>query len=334
MKDKKSLKPFNTFGIDVSATDIVHVYHDDDIVNFLSSSGKKYPFYVLGDGSNVLFTKDYDGIILKIETKGIHAVPLNNGKVLIKAKAGEDWDAFVRYCLANNYCGLENLAQIPGKAGSCPIQNIGAYGQEVKDFITKVYAISVSDMSLRTFTNEDCQFGYRTSIFKQEQQRNRYIITDVEFMLTIDGSPNITYRDIKDQLQTIDHVKAQDVYDVVSRIRSIKLPDWKVLGNAGSFFKNPVVSLSHYEELKRTYPFLKAYLAGENECKMSAAQLIDIAGWKGKRMGDAGVHVNQPLILVNYGNAKGKDILDLATQIRHDIYELFKIRLEIEVNII
>ncbi|MDR2407517.1 MAG: UDP-N-acetylmuramate dehydrogenase [Bacteroidales bacterium] len=332
MKDKKALKSFNTFGIDVFATDIIHIYHDDDIMKFLSSSKKQYPFYVLGDGSNVLFTKDYDGIVLKMETKGIEVVFQDEQKVFIKAKAGEDWDTFVRYCLGHNYCGLENMALIPGKVGSSPIQNIGAYGQEVKNFITKVYAISVSDMSLCTFVNEDCQFGYRTSIFKQAQ-KGKYIITDVEFMLTIDGVPDITYKDLQNHLPK-DHVKAQDVYNAVSYIRSIKLPDWKVSGNAGSFFKNPVVSVSRFTELKNKYPVLKAYPTGKDECKMSAAQLIDISGWKGRRIGDAGVHVNQPLVLINYGNAKGKDILSLARQIQNSIYDLFKIELEIEVNII
>jgi UDP-N-acetylmuramate dehydrogenase len=333
MKDKKSLKDFNTFGIDVFATDIIHICHDDDIIKFLSSSKKQYPFYVLGDGSNVLFAKDYDGIILKMETKGIEVVFQDKQKALIKAKAGEDWDTFVRYCLAHNYCGLENLALIPGKVGSSPIQNIGAYGQEVKNFITIVYAISVSDGTLCTFVKEDCQFGYRTSIFKQAQ-KGRYIVTDVEFMLTINGDPDITYKDIQNHLHTIAPVKAQDVYNAVASIRAVKLPDWKVLGNAGSFFKNPVVSVAHFTELKNKYPLLKAYPAGEDKYKMSAAQLIDISGWKGRRIGDAGVHVNQPLVLINYGNAKGKDILSLARQIQNSVYDLFKIRLEIEVNII
>jgi UDP-N-acetylmuramate dehydrogenase len=333
MEEMKSLKSFNTFGIDVLAKDIIHIYHDDDILKFLSSSGKKYPFYVLGDGSNVLFTKDYDGIILKIETKGIEVVSHDEKKVFIKVKAGEDWDGFVRYCLANNYCGLENLALIPGKVGSCPIQNIGAYGKEVKNYIAKVYAISVSDTSLHTFNNEDCQFGYRTSIFKQAQ-KGQYIITDVEFMLTIDGIPDITYDDIKKHLNAVNNVRALDVYEAVSYIRSEKLPDWKVFGNAGSFFKNPVVTLSHFKALQNKYSILKAYPVGNDKCKMSAAQLIEISGWKGKRIGEAGIDLKQPLVLINYGNANGKNILDLATQIQDDIYDLFKIRLEIEVNIV
>ncbi|MDR1180980.1 MAG: UDP-N-acetylmuramate dehydrogenase [Bacteroidales bacterium] len=333
MRDKKSLKSLNTFGVDVSATDIIYIYHDDDIIKFLSSPEKESSFYVLGDGSNVLFTKDYDGVILKMETKGIEIVSQTEEKIFVKAKAGEDWDEFVRYCLVHNYCGLENLALIPGKVGSSPIQNIGAYGQEVRNFITKVYAISVSNRSLCTFENKDCQFGYRTSIFKQAC-KGQYIITDVEFMLTIDGTPDITYDEIKNRLSMIDSVKAQDVYNAVSYIRSIKLPDWRVSGNAGSFFKNPIIPVSHFTELKKKYPNLKAYSIGVDECKMSAAQLIEFSGWKGKKFRDAGVHPAQPLVLVNYGNATGKDILDLATYIQNDVYNLFQVQLEIEVNII
>jgi UDP-N-acetylmuramate dehydrogenase len=333
MKDKQSLKSLNTFGINAFASDIIYIYQDNDLIRFLSSSKKKNPFYVLGDGSNVLFVKDYDGTILKMGTKGIEIVSKDEEKVFIKAKAGEDWDEFVRYCLAHNYCGLENLALIPGKVGSSPVQNIGAYGQEVSNFITKVHAVSVSDMSLCIFENEDCQFSYRSSIFKKAQ-KGQYIITDVEFMLTIDGVPDITYNEVKDRLCMIEHVKAQDVYNAVSYIRSIKLPDWRILGNAGSFFKNPTVSVFHFTELKKKYPALKAYSIGDDKYKLSAAQLIELSGWKGKKVQNAGVHSKQPLVLVNYGNATGKDILDLATHIQNDVYNLFQLQMEIEVNII
>jgi UDP-N-acetylmuramate dehydrogenase len=268
-----------------------------------------------------------------METKGIEIVSQTDEKVIVKAKAGEDWDEFVRYCLEHNYCGLENLALIPGKVGSSPIQNIGAYGQEVGNFITKVYAVSVSNMSLCTFENKDCQFGYRTSIFKQAY-KGQYIITDVEFMLTIGGTPDITYDEIKERLCMADNVTAQNVYNAVSYIRSIKLPDWRISGNAGSFFKNPIVSVSHFTELKKKYPAIKTYFVGTDECKLSAAQLIEFSGWKGKRIRDAGVHPKQPLVLVNYGNATGKDILDLATNIQSDVYNLFQVQLEIEVNLI
>ena len=329
MKNKISLKAHNTFGIDVYAKDIVYIRQNEDIMRFLS---KNEPFYVLGEGSNVLFTNDYEGIILKMETKGIKLVSKTDKEVIIRAKAGENWDEFVRYCLENNYCGLENLALIPGKVGSSPIQNIGAYGKEVKDFITKVYAISVSDGSEQVFENKDCQFGYRTSIFKQEK-KGQYIITDVGFNLKINAIPDINYIDIQNELQGTTTITAQSVYDAVSRIRTRKLPDYKVFGNAGSFFKNPVVATTHFEKLNEKYTELKFYPISEKECKLSAAQLIELSGWKGKRIGDAGVFANQPLVLVNYGTATGKDILNLAKQIQNAVYELFKVELEIEVNV-
>jgi UDP-N-acetylmuramate dehydrogenase len=326
-------KIVNTFGIEVFAGDIVYICQDEDIIQFLSSSKAKKPFYVLGEGSNVLFTQDYEGVILKMETKGIDIVSKTDKEVIIRAKAGENWDDFVRYCLANNYCGLENLAAIPGKVGSCPIQNIGAYGKEVKDFITKVYAIAVSDGSVQVFENKDCQFGYRTSVFKQEK-KGQYIITDVEFALNIGGVSDVTYTDIKNELQGVTTINAQEVYEAVSQIRTRKLPDYKVFGNAGSFFKNPIVNVSYFEKLKEKYADLKSYPVSDIECKLSAAQLIELSGWKGKRVGEAGVYENQPLVLVNYGNATGKDILNLAKQIQQTVYELFSVELEIEVNVI
>ena len=325
-------KIINTFGIDVFAKEIIFVYDDEDIIRFLSSTRSKEQFYVLGDGSNVLFTKDYDGIILKMETKGIELVSQMDNQVIIKAKAGENWDDFVCYCLANNYCGLENLALIPGKVGSCPIQNIGAYGTEVKDFITKVHAVSVSDGSIQIFENEDCKFGYRTSIFKHEK-KGKYIITDVEFRLAIDAAPNVTYSDVKNELHDAAAIHAQQVYDAVSQIRTRKLPDYTVFGNAGSFFKNPMIAIKHFDKLKEKHPDLKSYPISDTECKMSAAQLIELSGWKGKRIGDAGVFENQPLVLVNYRNATGNDILNLAKQIQNTVYEMFNVNLEIEVNI-
>jgi UDP-N-acetylmuramate dehydrogenase len=329
MKNKISLKSHNTFGIDVYAKDIVYIHQDEDVMRFLA---RNEPFYVLGDGSNVLFTNDYDGIILKIETKGIKFVSKTDKEVIIRVKAGENWDEFVRYCLENNYCGLENLALIPGKVGSCPIQNIGAYGKEVKDFITKIYAISVSDGSRQVFENKDCQFGYRTSIFKQKK-KGQYIITDVEFNLKIAAVPDVTYIDIQNELQGTATITAQNVYDAVSRIRTRKLPDYKVVGNAGSFFKNPVVDINHFEKLKKKYTNLKSYPVSKNECKLSAAQLIELSGWKGKKVGESGVFANQPLVLVNYGNAIGKDVLNLANQIQNTVYKLFKVNLQIEVNL-
>jgi UDP-N-acetylmuramate dehydrogenase len=330
-KGSISLKTFTTFGIDVSANALISITVQDDLIRFLSTSNEA--FYVLGDGSNVLFTKDYDGIILKMDTKGIEILSQDDKQAVVRAKAGENWDDFVRYCLSNQYCGLENLASIPGKVGSAPIQNIGAYGKEVKDYIIKVYAISILDCAPRIFSRTECQFGYRTSIFKQKY-KGEYIITDVEFALPIQSPPDCTYEKVRSKLEGVKHITASDVYDAVSQIRANKLPDYKLLGNAGSFFKNPIVPNYHFEELKQEYAFLKGYPVSAVDVKLSAAQLIELAGWKGKRMGEVGVHTHQPLVLVNYGKATGAEVLELATQIQADMASRFGIKLDMEVNII
>jgi UDP-N-acetylmuramate dehydrogenase len=332
-KEKLSLKLFNTFGIEVWADKALFIRKEEHLLQFLSSCGKEKPFLVLGDGSNVLFTRDYKGTILKMETKGIEILSQENNRINLKVKAGENWDEFVRYTLANNWYGLENLALIPGKTGSAPVQNIGAYGKEVKDFITCVYTIAVDDGSLHVFDNKDCEFGYRTSVFK-ERLKGRHIVTDVEFQLSLNAEPDITYVDLKEKLQSIHPVRAMDVYDAVSRIRLEKLPDYRLLGNAGSFFKNPMINTDHFVQLKQNFPIIKAYPVEENRHKMSAAQLIELAGWKGKRKGNAGVHTSQPLVLVNYGNATGEEVLCLAKQILEDVSRMFGIKLDTEVNII
>ena len=333
IKNNVSLKPFNTFGIDVLAERFITINKDEEILEFLSSIYAKEPFYVLGGGSNILFTKDIKGSILKIETKGIEIISAKDDQVLIKAKAGEDWDEFVRYCLKNKYNGLENLALIPGKAGSCPIQNIGAYGEEVKNHIKRVYAVSVKNGSQRIFENGECDFGYRSSVFKTIY-KNQYIITDVEFELSVNGKPNLCYADIAKHLKSVTKPTAKDVYNAVSEIRDEKLPDYKKLGNAGSFFKNPVIDIFHYESIKQKYLILKAYPASMRTCKLSAAQLIELAGCKGKRIGDVGVHENQPLVLVNYGSATGNEILSLATSIQQTVFSLFGVKLDMEVNVL
>lgn len=333
IKNNISLKAFNTFGIDVSAERFITIDGKEEVVAFLASDYAKYPFYILGEGSNILFTKDIHGTILKMETKGIDILSHDKDKVLIKVKAGEDWDEFVRYCIENNYNGLENLALIPGKVGSSPIQNIGAYGEEIKNHIKRVYAVSINDSSERIFEKEECEFGYRSSVFKTIY-KNQYIITDVEFELSINGKPNLCYADIARRLENIAQPTAKDIYDTVSEIRNEKLPDYKKLGNAGSFFKNPVINIFYYEFIKQKYLNLKAYPVSLETCKLSAAQLLDLAGWKGKRIGNVGVHEKQPLVLVNYGGATGNEILSLATKIQQNIFSLFGIKLEMEVNVL
>jgi UDP-N-acetylmuramate dehydrogenase len=336
MRSKKnvSLKPYNTFGIDVSAERFIVIKKDAEIVEFLSSDYAESPFYILGAGSNILLTKNIKGTVLKMETKGIDIVSIDkNRKVLIRAKAGENWDDFVRYCIKNLCHGLENLAAIPGKVGSCPIQNIGAYGEEVKNHIKRVYTISREDKTQRIFEKEECDFGYRSSIFKTVY-KNQYIITDVEFELSIDGKLNVGYADIAQGIKALKKKPtADDVYRIVTEIRKKKLPDYKKWGNAGSFFKNPVVDIFHYETIKQQHLLLKAYPVSPETCKLSAAQLIELIGWKGKQIGKARVHNKQPLVLVNCGGATGGEVLSLAKKIQQDIFSLFGVKLELEVNV-
>jgi UDP-N-acetylmuramate dehydrogenase len=322
----------NTFGIDVWADEVIQILQDADLQDFLLSEKAQKPFLVLGEGANVLFTKDFKGTVLKMETKGIEVASEDDNQVVVRAKAGENWDDFVRYTLSKGYFGLENLALIPGKVGSCPIQNIGAYGREVKDFITKVYAMSVKDAHVRTFSNADCAFGYRSSVFKQAL-KGQYVITTVEFSLSKKANLSINYADLQQQLASKSTISAQDVYDAVAAVRNAKLPDYKTLGNAGSFFKNPLVSITDFEKIKQKYNNLTVYPVDNETVKLAAGQLIDLLGWKGKRIGNAGVHPQQALVLVNYGNANGLEILHLAQEIQKDVYANFGINLEMEVNI-
>ena len=334
MNNKISLKPYNTFGIDVWAEEILFIRQDVDLKDFLLSKKTQKPFLILGEGANILFTKDFEGTVLKMETKGIEIVSEDSHHIVVRVEAGENWDDFVRYSLSKGYYGLENLALIPGKVGSSPMQNIGAYGKEVNGFITKVHALSVKDATLRTFSNAECAFEYRSSIFKHAL-KGQYIITSVEFTLTKKANLNINYSDLKQQLSFSNAaICPQDVYDAVVAIRNAKLPDYKVLGNAGSFFKNPLVSIEYLEKLKQKYSHLTAYPVSNNTVKLAAGQLIDLLGWKGKRIGNAGVHPQQALVLVNYGNATGLEVLHLAKRIQKDVYENFGLGLEMEVNVV
>jgi UDP-N-acetylmuramate dehydrogenase len=320
--------------MEVYAERFIMINKDEEIVEFLSSDYAQYPFYVMGSGSNILFTKNIKGTVLRMATKGIDIVSIDeDNNVLIKAKAGEGWDYFVRYCVKNLCHGLENLALIPGKVGSCPIQNIGAYGEEVKNHIKRVYAISRDDKKQRIFENEECCFDYRSSVFNTIH-KNKYIITDVEFELSFEGKLNLSYADIAKSVDTLDMPPtADDVYKIVARIRKEKLPYYKKWGNAGSFFKNPVVDIFHYESIKQKYLHLKAYPVSAETCKLSAAQLIEILGWKGRQIGNARVHDQQPLILINCGDATGNEVLLLAMKIQQDVFSSFGVKLELEVNV-
>ena len=328
IQENISIKEYNTFGIDVNAKRFVSVNSVYQLQQLLKA--EKNVFLISG-GSNMLLTKDIDKLVVHIDFKGISIDKEDDDFVYLTVNAGENWHDFVLYCVAQNYGGLENLALIPGNVGTCPIQNIGAYGVEVKDTITKLEAVNLETTRLETFSNEDCNFGYRNSIFKNSV-KGKYVITSVAFKLTKrNHNLNTSYGAIETELASkqITEPTLKDISDAVIAIRKSKLPDPKEIGNSGSFFKNPVISKSHFLELQIEYPNIPNYIISENEIKVPAGWLIDTAGFKGKRFGNYGVHEKQALVLVNYGNASGKAIYALAQKIQKEILNQFKIDLEI-----
>jgi UDP-N-acetylmuramate dehydrogenase len=329
-----SLQPFNTFGVKVNTR---YFLKFDKIADLQDIINKKYlqkkEFLILGGGSNYLFTEDFQGIVLHPEIKGKEIVGEDENCVYLKVGAGEDWDDLVKFSVENNCGGLENLSLIPGNVGACPVQNIGAYGVEVKDVITEVETVNLKNGEIRVFSNQECRFGYRDSIFKNEL-KNCYVVTRVIFRLEKNPRINVTYGrlcKLFDQADT--EIKLRNVRDAVIKVRQEKLPDPEILGNAGSFFKNPVVSMTKAEELLIKYPGIPHYPFAD-KVKLAAGWLIDQAGWKGYRQGNVGVHENQALVLVNYGKATGKEILHLADKIKTSVSGKFTIRLEPEVNIV
>lgn len=337
-----SLKPYNTFGIDVNA----HFFSTFDTVEKLGqflTDFKHVPLLILGGGSNVLLTKHFDGLVLRNEIKGIEVVSENENEVIVKAGAGEVWHEFVLYCIENGFAGVENLSLIPGSVGASPMQNIGAYGVEIKQVFEKLEAFEIETGTIHTFDNEACEFGYRESVFKRKL-KGKFIITQVYFKLSKSSVLNTTYGAIETELKSkgINHPSIKDVSDAVIAIRRSKLPDPKEIGNAGSFFKNPVIDESQYLEIRTKYPEAPSYPAGDGKVKMPAGWLIETAGWKGKTIskneGNSeakyGVHKNQALVLVNYSGATGTEIYDLSSNILKSISNQFGISLEREVNII
>lgn len=334
---KISVKPYNTFGIDAKAKQIIPIHNIEaakTIIRETQSNGDA--FLLLGGGSNVLFTKDFDGTIILNRIKGIELSEESNSDVILKVGAGEDWHSFVEYAIRQNYGGLENLSLIPGCVGASPMQNIGAYGVEVKDLITKVHTLQLDTLEPVVFENKDCEFGYRTSIFKTSA-KNKYLITHVEFRLTKKHSYKIEYGAIQNELekQGVDHknLSIKAVSDAVISIRKSKLPNPKEIGNAGSFFKNPVIDETQFKKIQAMHPEIPHYIVNDG-IKLAAGWLIEKAGWKGYNEGEFGVHKNQALVLVNYGKAKGHSIYELSERIIKDISNKFEIQLEREVNLI
>lgn len=329
-----SLKKYNTFGIDVNANRFISISTIDQLSDILRN--KNNPVFVISGGSNMLLTKDIDALVIHIDIKGIEHKTINDNEVLVTAKAGENWHEFVQFCIKNNWGGLENLSLIPGCVGSAPIQNIGAYGVELKDCFVSCKAIHKASLEIVDFDLKSCEFGYRDSIFKNKV-KNEYIITEVTFRLTTKNHQiKTSYGAIDNELKTrqITNPSIRNIADAVIAIRQSKLPDPKFIGNSGSFFKNPIIQLSFYNTILKEFPEMPHYPISKNEVKVPAGWLIDKAGFKGFTKGNAGVHDKQALVLINKtGKATGVEILALAQLIQSEIKKKYLIDLEMEVNI-
>ncbi len=335
IKNDFSLKGFNTFGIDVRAKEFVVVKAHQDLFDLISKRDlTREKFLMLGSGSNILFTKDFEGLLIKNEIVGIDVVHEDNQHIWLRVGAGMIWHELVLYCIERGWGGLENLSLIPGTVGASPIQNIGAYGVEVKDLIDEVEGIDLIHKNTRTIKSQECEFGYRSSVFKTSL-KNSFLITAVVFRLNKQHQLHVEYGAIRDELarMKVDHPTIKDVSNAVISIRQSKLPDPNIIGNAGSFFKNPVVSAKKLNELKAIFPGIVSFPFG-NEFKLAAGWLIEQAGWKGHREGNVGCHEKQALVLVNHGNASGLEILQLAQKIQHSVHSTFGVELEMEVNVI
>ncbi len=335
IKQNISLKPYNTFGIDVTADYFVSVSNIENLKKVLALKNQPNKL-ILGGGSNMLLTKNQKALVIHLNLKGITIVSEDENFAIIKANAGENWHEFILWCLNKNFGGLENMSLIPGNVGTSPIQNIGAYGVELKDHFVSCEALSLESGNIESFNKVDCNFGYRNSIFKQEA-KGKYIITSVTFKLTKRNHKlNINYGAIASQLEStgIKTPTIQDISKAVITIRESKLPNPKDIGNSGSFFKNPVISKSQFDSLSKSFKDIPSYIISDDEVKVPAGWLIEKAGFKGKRFGNYGVHKKQALVLVNYGNAKGEDILNLSRLIQKTIKRIFNISIEAEVNIL
>jgi UDP-N-acetylmuramate dehydrogenase len=331
-KENLSLKKFNTFGIDVAAREIIYLRE----LNQLDKISNLKDCLIIGGGSNILLTKDIDKQVIINKTKGICTVNEDEFHIELAVASGEDWHKFVMYCIQKGYGGIENMSLIPGSVGAAPMQNIGAYGREIKDVLTYVNAVNLNTKKIERFTNKACEFGYRDSIFKKSA-KGKYFIADIGIRLTKkDHQINTSYGDIENWLY-LNQIKTptiQDVSNAVIAIRKSKLPNPAELGNSGSFFKNPVISASHYKNLSLKFPEIKSYPVNDKEVKVPAGWLIESLGWKGKRFGNTGAHNKQALVLVNYGNAMGYEVQQLSEDIKKSVWETYQIKLETEVNII
>jgi UDP-N-acetylmuramate dehydrogenase len=331
-----SLKNLNTFGIDVRAQLFSDIKSEEQLQLLLTDENfKNIPKFILGGGSNVLFTQDFPGLIIKNSIRGIEIIKEDKNSVLIKAGAGEMWHHLVLICVERNFGGIENLSLIPGTVGAAPMQNIGAYGQEIKDVFESLEGIFIDNGEKGIFNKEQCRFGYRASIFKHEL-KNKFVITSVNLKLSKTPVLKLEYGTIKDEMEKLklERITIKNVSDVICNIRNSKLPDPKKIGNAGSFFKNPEIAAKKYSDLKKDFPEMPGYESLQNKVKIPAAWLIEKCGWKGKKVGNTGTHSKQALVLVNYGNATGSEVLELAKDIKSSVINKFGIALEEEINIV
>jgi UDP-N-acetylmuramate dehydrogenase len=334
LKENYSLKYYNTFHIDVKASTLIDIFSEEELKQSCSKYLKGEEYLVLGGGSNILLLNDIP-LVIKISIPGIEVTSEDDHHTLIRIGAGVNWNDVVSYSLERTLGGIENLVLIPGTAGAAPMQNIGAYGQELKDTFHSLNAVEVDTCRFRNFSKDECSFGYRSSIFKHEL-KHKYIITSVTLKLNKNPVPDASYSSVKALLdkEGIKDYTIKDVSRIIAGIRNSKLPDPNVTGNAGSFFKNPEVGHDAFEKIKIKYPSVPAFKSENNKVKLAAGWLIEQCGWKGKREGDTGAHKDQALVLVNYGSATGNDILSLSEKIKTSVYNKFGILLEEEVNII
>jgi len=330
-----SLKNFNTFGIDVSAKYFVEINRAEELIElFMDPQRTQMERLVLGGGSNMLFRKNFDGLVIHINIHGID-YRINNQQVLVVAGAGEVWNNLVNYCVDNGFAGMENLSLIPGSVGASPVQNIGAYGVELKDIFLSCNAFEIATGEFKTFSKADCQFDYRDSIFKNDM-KGHYIIVSVKFELSLVQNLRLNYGAIKNELASrkITNPTIKDVSEVVSHIRVSKLPDPSTIGNAGSFFKNPIIPKDEFDIVREHYPDVVNYATTDGYVKLAAGWLIEQCGWKGKVVGNTGTWPNQALVLVNHGGATGREVYNLSSQIIDSVYSKFGVTLDREVNVI
>jgi len=331
-----SLKRFNTFGVEAAAKAFVNAGSEDELFEILSNDElKSYRRFILGGGSNILLTKDYDGLVIKNSIPGIEIISEDEQTAIIEAGAGVNWNELVNYCVNRNLGGIENLALIPGTAGAAPIQNIGAYGEELSETFESLRGFYTETGKPDIFYKSDCSFGYRYSIFKNEL-KNKFAVSKIRLKLNKDPEIRTGYGNVIEELEKTgkSSFNIKDISEAVTRIRREKLPDPAVTGNAGSFFKNPEIIPADYTFLKEKYPDIKGYPLDNGNIKLPAAWLIEKAGWKGFRKGNTGTHIRHALVIINYGEASGGEILHFAKEIKRSVYEKFEVVLEEEVNII